>query len=160
MSRTLSTAMQLHDPQKAADMLRALAHPMRLQIIFRLLEGELSVAGFESELGLKQPNLSQHLGHLREVALVTTRREAKSIFYSLADERVRGILNVLHGLMTSADTPAPKPVTRPGARPAVRPAASAPISVAAASVPQPAGCGVFSSAGWPSASKRGTGLRE
>lgn len=150
---------QACDPHKAAELLRALAHPMRLQILCRLLDGELSVSGFESELGLKQPNLSQQLGHLREAELVTTRREAKSIFYSLSDERVRGILDALHRVMGSSDTPAPRPATRPAARPAVRSAASAPTSTAAPAAPEPAGCGVFSTAGWPNASKQGNGVR-
>ena len=44
-------------PQAAAEFLRALAHPTRLQILCRLLDGEAAVAAFESELGLKQPLL-------------------------------------------------------------------------------------------------------
>ncbi|MDN3564872.1 metalloregulator ArsR/SmtB family transcription factor, partial [Paeniroseomonas aquatica] len=54
------------DPQAVAEFLRALAHPMRLSILCRLLEGECAVSGFETELGLKQPNLSQQLAMLRE----------------------------------------------------------------------------------------------
>lgn len=68
---------------------------MRLKILCRLLDGEVSVAGLESELGLKQPSLSQQLGHLREADIVTTRREAKSVFYSLADDRVRAVVDAL-----------------------------------------------------------------
>jgi ArsR family transcriptional regulator len=150
---------QACDPQKAAELLRALAHPMRLQILCRLLDGELSVSGFESELGLKQPNLSQQLGHLREAELVTTRREAKSIFYSLSDERVRGILDALRLVMGSSATPAAKPATRSTARPVARSAAAAPTATAVPAVPEPAGCGVFSIAGWPHASKQRNGTR-
>ena len=131
---------------------------MRLQILCRLLDGEVSVSGFESELGLKQPNLSQQLGHLREAELVTTRREAKSIFYSLSDERVRGILDALHMVMGATDGPAPRPATRQAPRPAVRSAVSAPTPVAAPAAPEPAGCGVFSTAGWPSASQPRNGI--
>ena len=83
------------DPQQAAELLRAVAHPTRLQILCRLLDGELAVAGFEAELGLKQPSLSQQLGQLREAGLVATRREAKSVFYRLADPRVAILLDAL-----------------------------------------------------------------
>jgi DNA-binding transcriptional ArsR family regulator len=133
------------DPQKAAELLRALAHPMRLQILCRLLDGELSVAGFESELGLKQPNLSQQLGQLREAGLVATRREAKSIFYRLLDKRVQGILDALRLAVGAPDAPA-----------AQSPAKSAPRAPAAL---EPIGCGVFSTAGWPGDPNKRNGAR-
>ena len=133
------------DPQAAADFLRALAHPMRLQILCRLLNGELSVGGFESELGLKQPNLSQQLAHLRDAQLVTTRREAKSIFYSLADDRVGVLLEALRVIQSrSFAQPAPKPAptvaTRLSKRPQKSPAAPPPTETA--------GSGRFAVVGW------------
>lgn len=85
----------LCDTRAAAELFRTLAHPMRLTILCRLLDGELPVSGFESELGLKQPSLSQQLGILREANLVATRREAKSVFYSLADGRMRALVEAL-----------------------------------------------------------------
>jgi ArsR family transcriptional regulator len=130
---------------------------MRLQILCRLLDGELAVAGFESELGLKQPNLSQQLGHLREAELVTTRREAKSIYYRLSDERVRVILDALRRVMGTAGAGAPKPATRPAERPSVRSAVSARTP---APTPEFAGCGVFSTAGWPNAHRQRNRIRD
>jgi ArsR family transcriptional regulator len=96
------------DPRAAADLFRVLAHPMRLQILCRLLDGEVSVAGLESELGLKQPSLSQQLAQLRDADIVTTRREAKSIFYRLADERVRAIVDALREVMSHSWQPRPQ----------------------------------------------------
>lgn len=149
MSAAPATTREACDPQKAAELLRALAHPMRLRILCRLLDGEVSVAGFESELGLKQPNLSQQLGQLREAALVTTRRAAKSIFYSLADERVRYILDALPLAMGAADTPTAPPALPSPAALAVRPEVAARAETATRAVPAPGGYGVFSVAGWP-----------
>ncbi|WPB86062.1 ArsR/SmtB family transcription factor [Sediminicoccus rosea] len=111
------------DPEVAAEFLRALAHPMRLRILCRLLDGELAVAGFESELGLRQPNLSQQLAALREAGLVTTRRESKSIIYSLADPRVAAVLEALRAAIGGpppaprerAPVPAPTPAEPPRA---------------------------------------------
>jgi ArsR family transcriptional regulator len=93
------------DTHAAAALFRTLAHPMRLTILCRLLDGELSVAGLESELGLKQPSLSQQLAVLREANLVMTRREAKAVFYSLADRRMRAIVDALRDAMNIAPQP-------------------------------------------------------
>lgn len=135
------------DPQAAAEFLRALAHPMRLQILCRLLDGEAAVAAFESELGLKQPNLSQQLGLLREAKLVNTRREAKSIFYSLADEQVRRILTALRDAFGAAGRPAAAPAHSAAA--GQRPTVLAAARQSAAAQRRPAReCGVFSVAGW------------
>jgi ArsR family transcriptional regulator len=126
------------DPDAAAEFLRALAHPMRLRILCRLLDGECAVSGFDAELGLKQPNLSQQLAALREAGLVTTRREAKSIFYSLADARVGVLLAALRDAMT--DAPAAPVVAPP-----------APLRVPPAPAPAPAAsgeAGCFAVAGW------------
>ncbi|MFL5258031.1 MAG: ArsR/SmtB family transcription factor [Rhodopila sp.] len=98
------------DPEVAAELFRALAHPMRVRILCRLLDGEISVAGLENELGLRQPSLSQQLGQLRDAGVVTTRRAAKSVYYTLADQRVRIIVDALR--VAAGEPPAS---TRPAA---------------------------------------------
>lgn len=105
MSRQLREANGICDTRAAAELFRTLAHPMRLTILCRLLDGELPVSGFESELGLKQPSLSQQLGILREANLVATRREAKSVFYSLADGRMRALVDALCDAVSMAQPP-------------------------------------------------------
>ncbi len=125
------------DPEAAADFLRGLADPMRLRILCRLLEGELAVAGFEAELGLRQPNLSQQLAALREAGLVATRREAKSVVYRLADRRVAGMLEALRQAMGGPAAPPPERILVSLPQPR------------AATPPRPAGeAGVFAAAGW------------
>jgi len=68
---------------------------MRLMILSLLLQGEKSVSEIDMATGIGQPGLSQQLAELRRAELVTTRRQAKQVFYSIADEsvefRVRGI---------------------------------------------------------------------
>lgn len=147
------------DSQAAAELLRALAHPMRLQILCRLLAGELAVGGFETELGLKQPSLSQQLGQLREAGLVTARRKAKAVFYSLADERIRIVLAALRQAFDTKPPPNTAPsVPPPTVRQMLRPPSVESGHVASATT-QPraaAECGVFSRAGWPAASTERT----
>lgn len=127
------------DPWAAAALFRALAHPMRVRILCRLLEGEVSVAGLETELGLRQPSLSQQLGQLRDAGIVATRREAKSVYYSLADKRVRILIESLRTAAPAARTGFAVPVT--AAKP--RPPAPRPAPVRAGS----AECGVFAVVG-------------
>jgi ArsR family transcriptional regulator len=138
------------DPQAAAEFLRALGHPTRLQILRRLLDGEAAVAAFESELGLKQPNLSQQLGLLREAGLVSTRREAKSIFYSLADDKVSPVLDALRNAFSAAATAKDrKQRPKAGQRPIVLASAIASTSRSKSAASKSRGeCGVFSVAGW------------
>ena len=77
--------------------LKALANPARLRIAMHLLDGEKAVSEIEDELGLRQPNLSQYLAELREAGLVTTRREARSVFYALADAQAEALLLAVSG---------------------------------------------------------------
>lgn len=80
---------------EASELLKALGNPNRLSIFCMLLEGERSVAEIESELGIRQPTLSQQLGELREAGLVATRRGSKHVFYRVADDRAGRIVATL-----------------------------------------------------------------
>ena len=67
----------------AARLLRVLANDKRLMLLCLLVEGELSVGELNAKVDLSQSALSQHLAVLREECLVSTRREAKLVFYTL-----------------------------------------------------------------------------
>ena len=81
---------------RAADLLKALAHPARLLVLCRLVEGETSVGELQSLVGLSMSALSQHLATLREMELVTTRRESQVIYYSLCQGPAIGVLDALY----------------------------------------------------------------
>lgn len=85
--------------EDVAERLRILAQPTRLMILSLLRAGERSVGEIEKTLGLKQPGLSQQLGELRQAEMVATRREAKSIYYKLADDRVELLISVLERVL-------------------------------------------------------------
>ena len=73
--------------KQAAELLRALGHPIRLQIMEILAsEREACVCHLESRLGQRQAYISQQLSRLREAGLVVTRREGLNVFYALADD--------------------------------------------------------------------------
>lgn len=84
--------------EEAASLLKALANSHRLMILCELKDGERSVTALEAVVPLTQSALSQHLAKLREGGFVATRREAQTIYYSLADIRVVRLIEVLHEL--------------------------------------------------------------
>jgi ArsR family transcriptional regulator, virulence genes transcriptional regulator len=84
--------------QEAEELLKALANGHRLMLLCELKDGERSVSALESVVPLTQSAVSQHLAKLRESGIVATRREAQTIYYSLADRRVARLIEVLHEL--------------------------------------------------------------
>lgn len=92
-----STSMA-ESTKAACGLMRGLAHEARLIILCMLLEGEKSVSELEVFLEMRQPTVSQQLARLRADGLVTSRREGKTIFYSLASDDARQVLAVLYDL--------------------------------------------------------------
>jgi DNA-binding transcriptional ArsR family regulator len=88
--------MLLANARQASELLKALSHEVRLLILCFLIEGEKSVGEIEKMLDLRQPAVSQQLARLRADGLVETRRNGKSIYYSLARSEVRDVIGVLH----------------------------------------------------------------
>lgn len=105
------------DIEASVAVLRVLANPARLRIILHLLNGEYAVAELESDLGVRQPNLSQHLAELRDAGLVIARRESRSVFYRLT-EQAQGVATALVQGFSGAGRIAPAPAAgqRAGAR--------------------------------------------
>lgn len=84
--------------RKASDLLKALSHENRLLLLCILSEKERSVSELEQILSLRQPLVSQQLARLRYDNLVTTRREGKTVYYSIADQDVRRITGVIYDI--------------------------------------------------------------
>lgn len=83
---------------RACGLLKVLGNPDRLLLLCQLSQGSLCVSELETTVGIGQPTLSQQLGVLREEALVSTRREGKQIFYSIASDEAQAVLQVLYQL--------------------------------------------------------------
>lgn len=81
--------------QMVAGQLKLLSNPNRLQIVCKLMDGELSVSELQSELGISQPSLSREIGRLRDSGILTPRREAKSVFYSLTNPAMISLIEAL-----------------------------------------------------------------
>ncbi|GLI24323.1 MULTISPECIES: metalloregulator ArsR/SmtB family transcription factor [Xanthobacter] len=88
----------MRNARKASDFLKALSHENRLLLLCLLAEGERSVTELENILSLRQPTVSQQLARLRLDDLVTTRRDGKTIYYSLANDDVRRVISVIYDM--------------------------------------------------------------
>ena len=91
----------------ASALLKAISHEGRLMILCALVTGEKSVTELEELLHARQAAVSQQLARLRLEGLVTPRRDGKAIYYSLADDRPRRILEVIYEMFCSVAKPAP-----------------------------------------------------
>lgn len=80
----------------ASDLLKALANRHRLLIICQLIDGERSVGDLAEFLDLRDSTVSQHLALLRKDGLVSARRDAQTIYYSIASDPAREILTALY----------------------------------------------------------------
>lgn len=84
---------------EATAVLRMLSHPERLKILCHLgTEGELSVGRILERIPLSGSALSQHLGKLRHLGLVETRKDRQTVYYRVTRADVLEILETLHGL--------------------------------------------------------------
>jgi DNA-binding transcriptional ArsR family regulator len=94
--RPLDVDRMAERAREAAEFLKALAHESRLLILCNLLTGEKSVGELEAVLDLRQSTVSQQLARLRLEGLVEARREGKTIYYSIASDKVRSIIGALY----------------------------------------------------------------
>jgi len=88
-------ALRQHAEQ-ASQLLKTVGNPIRLMILYTLMQGEYSVGKLNNRIELSQSTLSQHLAILRRNGLVQTRREAQTIFYSLENEKVSSLMECLY----------------------------------------------------------------
>ncbi|PYC46821.1 transcriptional regulator [Litorivita pollutaquae] len=82
----------------ASNFLKAVSHEGRLMILCHLVTGEKSVTELEELLSARQAAVSQQLSRLRLEGLVIPRREGKAIYYRLADDRPKRILELVYEL--------------------------------------------------------------
>ena len=87
----------------AEAVLKALANRYRLMLLCELHKGEKSVTALQQAVGLSQSAVSQHLARLREENLVSTRRDAQVIYYTLASDNAARVIATLYEIYCSRD---------------------------------------------------------
>jgi len=89
---------------EVASLLKAIGNEKRLIILCQLADhDELSVGVLAQSVGLGQSALSQHLAKMREEGIVATRRQGQTIWYRIADTRVRELMAMLYQLYCSQE---------------------------------------------------------
>lgn len=87
---------------RASELLKSLANRHRLLIVCQLIEGERSVGELADFLGIRDSTVSQHLALLRKDGIVTARREAQTIWYSISSSPARQVLKTLYRVYCGA----------------------------------------------------------
>jgi DNA-binding transcriptional ArsR family regulator len=82
-----------------AEVLKTLASPRRLEILHRLAEGPCEVGRLADELGISQPNVSQHLAVLRSTGVVESERDGREVRYRLADPDVMVACSIMRAVL-------------------------------------------------------------
>jgi ArsR family transcriptional regulator len=95
---TLAPTDMLEQAQAASAFLKALAHEGRLMILCHLATGEKSVGELEDLLQSRQAAVSQQLARLRLEGIVTCRREGKTIYYALHDQKAERLIGVVYDM--------------------------------------------------------------
>ncbi len=88
----------LQAADQASELLRSLGNRHRLLILCQLTEGERSVGDLAAFLGLRDSTVSQHLSLLRRDGLVRARRDGQTIWYSIASQPARRVLETLFAI--------------------------------------------------------------
>ena len=92
VNKTMPEETELYD---LAELFKVFGDSTRIRILFVLFEAEVCVCDLAKVLNMTQSAISHQLRILKQNKLVKSRREGKSIFYSLADDHVRTI--IAHG---------------------------------------------------------------
>jgi DNA-binding transcriptional ArsR family regulator len=102
----INSAIMGQAADQASELLKALANRHRLLIICQLIEAERSVGELAEFLNLRDSTVSQHLALLRKDGLVSARRDAQTIYYSIASKPAREVLKALYEVFCASQKPA------------------------------------------------------
>lgn len=80
--------------EQIAQLLRSIDQPARLRILMAIGRSEACVCHLEALLGLRQAYISQHLMALRQVGILTTRRDGRYIYYRLSDPQLLELIQM------------------------------------------------------------------
>lgn len=81
-----------------SEVLKSISHPTRLKILCFLMDGEKNVTEIEHEFGSTISNISQHLTVLRKANIISRRKEANFMFYSLKDSAIMTLMEKIKKL--------------------------------------------------------------
>lgn len=92
-ARTVAGPLSVPDAERLAEIMQALASPVRLRVLSALRSGSRTVTDLSDQLGIGQTSMSNHLRLLRHLSLVTGSRDGRHIYYTLFDAHVTDLLD-------------------------------------------------------------------
>lgn len=96
MDNSIRELMQRKDDvETAARALKAISHPLRLQILCVVGDQEVCVQDIVEAVGTSQSNISQHLAILRDKGVLQTRKDANRVFYRVSDQRTLQLISLM-----------------------------------------------------------------
>jgi ArsR family transcriptional regulator len=105
MSSSVHEMMQHKDDvETAARALKAISHPLRLQILCVVGDQEVCVQDIVEAVGTSQSNISQHLAILRDKLVLQTRKDANRVFYRVADHRTLQLIGLMREVFCGVPT--------------------------------------------------------
>jgi DNA-binding transcriptional ArsR family regulator len=109
------------DVENKIEVLKVIAHPVRITILQELLSGVKCVSDFEEFLGISQPNVSQHLSLLRRYGIIDYYIDGRLRCYFLKNPMIPDLIDIIRKEYRE-DLPAPAccPVTKKGTYPGAR----------------------------------------
>ena len=97
----VSLLMQDDEIERPCRSLKAMCHPLRLQILCTLGGSEFSVQEIVELVGTSQSNISQHLAILRDKGILSSRKEANRVFYRVGDARTLRLIEMMREVFCS-----------------------------------------------------------
>ena len=94
--RPMGVAMACYD--RSSEILKALAHPVRMEIIDRLEKNGCNVSKIQQNLGLPQSTISQHLKVMKNAGILSSHRQGTTVCYKIEIKETRRIVRMLSGL--------------------------------------------------------------
>ena len=85
--------------QMQCEICKALAHPIRMAIVYCLKDNEIGAAVLISDLGISKANLSKHTSLLMHAGIVESRRDGRQIFYRLTDPEIREACAIMSSVL-------------------------------------------------------------
>jgi DNA-binding transcriptional ArsR family regulator len=96
-----SSSLETQQVERAADILKTVAHPVRLQIIDCLETGERTVTELCRWIGAQQPYMSQQLNLMKAKGILASRRNGNQVYYSIANPNVVKVIHCVREQATA-----------------------------------------------------------
>ncbi|MDY0199398.1 MAG: metalloregulator ArsR/SmtB family transcription factor [Bacteroidales bacterium] len=98
---TILNELQIEQLERAANTLKAIAHPMRIAILNYLDEGKrMTVTEIHNKLNIEQSTTSHHLGILKDKGVLGSKREGKNTYYFLKNDNLSKIIDCINNCNT------------------------------------------------------------